>query len=357
MTFISGCYTLWIETLINMPMKKRYWITGASVVVGAAVAVKLLSRPRDVEWHKHARELAHSEYSRTVEVDGVRVRYQEVGPRDAPTLLLIHGFTAFNLVWSEVLLPLANAGFHVIAPDLLGHGFTEKPKHGEYTIDSQARLIVRLMDNLGLERATLVGNSYGGAVAATVALDYPSRVEKLVMVGAVINDEPKSSFLLRLASAPLIGDVVTPLLMDSRMVVRRRLKKIHSEFAHLLFDESRIQARHLPMKAANTQSAILRTLRHWKADRIERDAHLITQPTLIIWGENDSDTPLRHGKQLHDLMPGSVMKVFRNCGHLPQEEYPVEFTRLVTDFCSGEETHGIEMLVDNERKIVALVGD
>ena len=338
-------------------MKKRYWIAGASVFGGAVVAAKLFSRPRDVEWQEYSDTLAHSEFSREVEVDGVQVRYQEAGPIDAPAMLLIHGFTAFNLVWSEVLLPLAAAGFHVIAPDLLGHGFTEKPKHGEYTIESQAGMIVRLMDRLGIERATLVGNSYGGAIAATIALDFPTRVNELVMVGAVINDEPKKQFLLRLACSPLFGDVISPLMLDSRYIVRRRLKKIHSAFAHLLFDEARLQARHVPMKAANTQRAILRTLRRWKADRIEREAHSITQPTLIIWGEQDTDTPLRHGKRLNSLIPGSRLIVFRNCGHLPQEEYPVEFTKLVSEYCRGSENGEFKLPGELERQVLASVVD
>lgn len=338
-------------------MKKRYWIAGASGLAGAAVAAKLLSRPRDVEWLEHAESFAHSKYARVAEIDGVRVHYHEAGPADGPPIMLIHGFTAFSLVWSEVLLPIAAAGFRVVAPDLLGHGFTEKPKHGEYTIESQARMIVRLMDHLGIEKATLVGNSYGGAIAAVCALDHQSRVEKLVLVGAVINDEPKKSFMLRLACAPLIGDVVTPLLMDSRLVVRRRLKKIHSEFAHLLFDEGRIQARHLPMKAARTQRAILRTLRRWKADRVELEAPGITQPTLIIWGENDSDTPLKFGKRLNGLMPNSRLIVFRHCGHLPQEEYPTEFTKLVTDFCNDAGTNGIEQMANVDEGVLALVSD
>lgn len=338
-------------------MKKRYWIAGASGLAGAAVAAKLLSRPRDVEWHKYSGKFAHSEYAHVAEIDGVRVHYHEVGSSDAPAIMLIHGFTAFSLVWSEVLLPIAAAGFRVVAPDLLGHGFTEKPKDGEYTIESQARLIVRLMDHLGIEKAVVVGNSYGGAIAAVCALDHPSRVEKLVLAGAVINDEPKNSFLLRLASAPLIGDVVTPLLMDSRLVVRRRLKKIYSEFAHSLFDEDRIQARHLPMKAARTQSAILRTLRRWKADRVEREAPAITQPTLIIWGEYDTDTPLKFGRRLNNLIPDSRLIVFRHCGHLPQEEYPKEFTKLVTDFCNGIGTNGDELLDKEDEGVLALVAD
>jgi pimeloyl-ACP methyl ester carboxylesterase len=322
-------------------MKKRYWIAGAATgVAGAAVAAKLLARPRDVDWAEHAGELRHAGSSRFAEIEGARLHYQEAGAPDAPAILLIHGFTAFSLVWSEVLLPIAAAGFRVIAPDLLGHGFSEKPKSGEYTIESQARMIVSLMEHLGIERATLVGNSYGGAIAATCALDYPLRVEKLVLVGSVINDEAKNQFLLRVARSPLVGDIVTPLLMDSNMIIRRRLKKIHSEFAHLLFDEKRLQARHLPLRAASTQRAILRTLRRWKAERVEREAHLIQQPTLLIWGEQDTETPLRLGLRLNNLIPHSRLFVFNPCGHLPQEEYPVEFTRLVTEFCG--ETQPIE---------------
>ncbi|HEX8097569.1 MAG TPA: alpha/beta hydrolase [Pyrinomonadaceae bacterium] len=316
-------------------MKKRYWIAGAAGLAGAAVAIKLLSRPRDVVWDEQRAGLAHAERSRFAEIDGARVHYQEAGPLDAPVILLIHGFSAFNLVWSEVLLPIAGAGFRVVAPDLLGHGFSDKPKDGEYTIEAQARMITRLMDELGVGRATLVGNSYGGAVAAACALDYPERVERLVLVGAVINDEAKNQPMLRLARAPLVGNVIAPLLMDSRWVVRRRLTKIHSDFARSLFDDKRLESRHLPLKAASTQRAILHSLRRWKAERIARDAHLIRQPTLLIWGEQDTDTPLRLGEHLRGVMRDARLVVFRRCGHLPQEEYPQEFTELVTSFCGA----------------------
>ncbi|MBK8151415.1 MAG: alpha/beta fold hydrolase [Acidobacteria bacterium] len=86
---------------------------------------------------------------------------------------------------------LADAGFHVVALDLIGFGYSEKPAWFDYSIQSQARMISRFMDRLGIGTATLVGSSYGGAVVLTVALDYPERVEKLVLVDAVINDEPK----------------------------------------------------------------------------------------------------------------------------------------------------------------------
>jgi pimeloyl-ACP methyl ester carboxylesterase len=157
-------------------MKKRYLIAGAGGLAGAALTVKLLTRPHDVEWERHAHELHHAERSRFAEVEGVRVHYQEAGDRNAPVIILIHGFTASTLVWSEVLLPIAESGFRVIVPDLAGFGFSDKPKAGEYTLEWHARLIVGLMDSLYIESATLVGNSYGGAVAAIFGLDFPQKV-------------------------------------------------------------------------------------------------------------------------------------------------------------------------------------
>ncbi|HEY0006232.1 MAG TPA: alpha/beta hydrolase [Pyrinomonadaceae bacterium] len=317
-------------------MKKRYWIAaGATGVAGAAVAAKLLSRPRDVFWREHAGEIMHAEYSWFATMDGTRVHYQDAGPENGPAVLLIHGFCASTLVWSEVFLPLAAHGFRVIAVDLLGHGFSDKPQDGEYTIEAQARMVMGLLDQLGIKSATLVGSSYGGAVAATCALDYTERVAKLVLVGAVINDEAKKQPLLRLARSPLFGDIVSPLLLDSRWLVRRRLNKIYSEGARQLFDDKRLELRHLPLKAASTHRAILRSLRRWSADRIERDAHLIRQPALLIWGEQDTDTPLRLGEHLKREMPSARLIVFRRCGHLPQEEYPQDFTELVSKFVNA----------------------
>src|SRR5450432_3467845 len=150
-------------------MKKRYWITGASGLVAGAVAAKLLTRPRDVEWESNRSLVFHSDYSRFVTVEGVRVHYQEAGAADAPPLILIHGYSSSTLVWSEVLLQIAAAGFRVIVPDLLGYGYSGKPRRSEYSVKSQARMIVGLLDALGIARADLVGSSYGGAVAATCA--------------------------------------------------------------------------------------------------------------------------------------------------------------------------------------------
>lgn len=318
-------------------MKKRYWITGAVGLAGAALAVKLLRRPSDVEWDDYAHELHHAERSRFALIDGVRVHYQEAGERTRPPILLIHGFTASNFVWNDCLLPIAAAGFRVIAPDLVGFGFSGKPKQGEYTIEAQARMIIALMNHLKIESAILVGSSYGGAVAATCALDYRDRVERLVLVDAVINDYVKRRPLLRLAALPLMGDLISPLMLGSRKLIHSQMRKGYAPENMHLFDEERMTAHHRPLRAAKTHRATLRTLRRWSAGRIEREAHRIEQPALLIWGEADPEIPLAHGRTLSEQIPNSHLLIFRRCGHMPMEEYPRAFTEVLTNFCSDTE--------------------
>ena len=111
-------------------MKTRYWLAGASGLVSAAVATKLLTRPRDVDWKQNRQLIFHGDHSRFAEVDGVRVHYQEAGNPSDPAVVLIHGFSSSTLVWSRVFLRLAEAGFRVIALDLLGFGYSGKPRAG-----------------------------------------------------------------------------------------------------------------------------------------------------------------------------------------------------------------------------------
>jgi pimeloyl-ACP methyl ester carboxylesterase len=324
--------------IFNLLMNKRHLIAGTSGLASAALALRWLTRPKDVEWRKHARLVRHADRSQFIEIDEIKVHYQEIGPTDGKPLLLIHGFCASTIVWSEIFLPLKEQGFRVIAPDLMGFGFSDKPSLKDYTIESHAQLIIQLMDRLKLDKATLVGSSYGGAVAATCALDYPERVERLVMVGAVTNNEAKRQLLLRVGAIPVVGDIVVPFLVDMRWLMMWRSRKLYAkQNAHLVTKE-RWALRNLHLRTMNTQRAALRTLRSWDAERVERDAHKINHPTLLIWGEEDRDIPLRHGENLHQHLPNSRLIVFRNCGHLPQEEYPGEFSSLITEFCNDNTT-------------------
>src|SRR5467141_2836473 len=225
-------------------MKKRYWIGAATALAATSVAAKLFLRPSDVEWTRNPELVYNADYSRFTEVDGVRVHYQEAGNPAGPPLLLIHGFASSNLVWSKVLLQFAEAGFRVIAPDLLGYGYSGKPRQLDYTIASQAKMVIGLLRQLGIARVCLLGSSYGGAVAATIALDHPELVEKLVLVGAVTNNKPTRYMLMRLFGSPIIGDILSPLLVGSRRLLRMRMKRVYDRHAWPL-DERRVQARHL----------------------------------------------------------------------------------------------------------------
>lgn len=314
-------------------MKKRNLALGIGGAIGAAVAVKMLTRANTVEWEKVSNQVLHSENSNFAEVDGMTIHFQEFGDAANPTVLLIHGYTASTFVWHSVAPALAERGFHVVAPDLVGFGFSEKPAWFDYSILSQARVIVRLMNVLGIGRATVVGSSYGGAVASTVALDYAERVEKIVLVDAVCNDDVLSKAILKLATVRGVGEVLTSIFLDSKAFHKTRMKQTLAPANHHLITQERIDSVHRPLAAKDAHHSVLATSRSWDACRIQDDAQYINQPTLIIWGDQDKVIPIINGEKLFDSILNSRFVVFKDCGHVPQEEKPELFVDVVAEFC------------------------
>jgi pimeloyl-ACP methyl ester carboxylesterase len=314
-------------------MKTKHLALGIGGAVGAIVAWKMLTRAETVDWNAVADKVVHSENSHFVEIDGATVHFQEFGDPANPTLIMIHGFTASAYVWKTVAPMLADDGFHVVAVDLIGFGYSDKPAWFDYKITSQARMISRFMNRLGIGRATLVGSSYGGAVAMTLALDYAERVEKLILVDTVINDEATNHPIMKLAKIPGLGEVMTPFLVDSKAFMKIRMQGTLAPANHHLITKDRIESIIRPLHAKDGHNAVLQAGRNWDADRIERDAHLINQPTLIIWGEEDTVIPLHNGETLYNSVLNSRFVVLKNCGHVPQEEKPELFVSLVSGFC------------------------
>src|SRR5512139_1868849 len=140
-------------------MKKRDLAIAVGGGLAAAVAVKMLTRPRTVEWDRVANDVVHSEHSHFVSIEGIRLHFQEFGEPSAPPMILLHGYTASLYVWKTVAPMLADAGFRVIAVDMPGFGYSEKPEWFDYSITSQANVIERFMDRLGIGRAVIVGSS------------------------------------------------------------------------------------------------------------------------------------------------------------------------------------------------------
>ncbi len=317
-------------------MKKRYLAASAGIgAIGSLIAWKFLTRTNEINWADFADSVHHPENSHFVEVDGATIHYQEFGDPAKQTLILIHGYTASTYVWQTTAPIFADNDFHGVSVDLIGFGYSDKPKWFDYSITSQARMISRLMNRLGIGRATIVGSSYGGAVAATLALDYPERVEKLVLVDAVINDDVKNHPLLKLAAIPGLGEVLTPFLLDSKFFLKHRMKNTLAPENHHLISQDRIDSVHRPLNAANAHHSVLATSRSWDANRVERDAQYINQPTLIIWGEKDTVIPIQNGEKLYDSILNSRFVVFENCGHVPQEENSELFVDLVTEFAKN----------------------
>lgn len=331
-------------------MKKRNLALVFGGVVGAAVAVKLLTRDATVNWDDVSDKVVHSEHSHFVIVDGARVHYQEFGDAANPAMILIHGYTASVYVWKTVAPMLADAGFHVIAIDLLGFGYSEKPAWFDYSIQSQARMVSRFMNRMGIGKATIVGSSYGGAVALNLALDNSESVEKLVLVDAVCNDEPKDHPLIKLASLPGVGETMTPFLLGSKAFLRMRMRGTLAKANHAMITDDRIESIRRPLRAADGHRSVLATSRNWSANRLEEDANLINQPTLIIWGEEDKVIPIKNGYRLHEEILNSRFVILKDCGHVPPEEKSEIFAELVSEFChdkkgrlSQEDHDGIGM--------------
>lgn len=317
-------------------MKKKHIALGVGGAIGAAVAWKMLTRPATVRWEDNSSRVTHSEHSKFIDVDGITIHFQEFGSPSDPTLVLVHGFTASNYVWKTVAPMLAEMDFHVIAPDLPGFGFSDKPSWYDYSIASNSRVLQRFMNRLGIGRATLVGSSYGGAVCTWFTLDNPERVAKLVLVGSVSNNDPKNHPLLQLAAIPGVGEVITPFLVDSKAFLKFRMQNTIDKANHHLITKERIDSIQRPIKAADGHRSVLLTSRNWDAERIARDAHLIEQPTLLIWGENDHVIPISNGERLYDEILNSRFVVLKSCGHVPQEEKPEIFAGLVAEFCRNE---------------------
>ena len=174
--------------------------------------------------------------------------------------------------------------------------------------------------------------------------------EALVLVDAVCNDEPKDHPLLKLASLPGVGETLTPFLLDSKAFLRMRMRGTLAKANHAMITNDRIESIRRPLRAADGHRSVLATSRNWSADRLEQDAHLINQPTLIIWGDSDTVIPIKNGYKLHKEILNSRFVILKDCGHVPQEEKSEIFTELVSEFChdkkgriSREDHEGIQM--------------
>jgi pimeloyl-ACP methyl ester carboxylesterase len=302
--------------------------------VAAAIAFTIFwySRPADLDFEQFRAAVPHADASRFADVEGVgRVHYQERGSGRA--LVLIHGNNSSAYSWTDVFDQLARE-FRVVALDLKGFGFTAKPE-GDYRVETQAALVVRLLDELKIERAVLCGSSMGGAVALAAAINYPQRVDALILVGSSAFEATRGGSLApAYLRWPYIGGAVTALALTSDSLVREGLRKS-------FYDESKVTAERVaayyrPLRTRGGQRAARLVREQRDYTRIENSLDKIRQPTLLIWGAQDRLNLLEDGRRLHSKIEGAQLIVFDNCGHLPQEEMPAAFVREVLSFMKSK---------------------
>jgi pimeloyl-ACP methyl ester carboxylesterase len=258
-----------------------------------------------------------------------------------PAILLLHGITGAAEDW-EPVLPLLAEDHSVLAPDLLGHGESDKAP-GDYSLGALACQARDLSLALGQDRATVIGHSFGGGIAMQFGYQFPERMERLVLVssGGLGRDVspilraatlPGAELVLPLiASDPVIsaGSAVGRFLKRLGLADRGDLPEIGTHFSRLNDPEKR-------RAFLTTARAVLDP----GGQRISATNRLyLTElgPSLIVWGERDPIIPARHGVEAHNLMPGSRLEVFEGAGHFPHHDQPERFARLVSEFIATTE--------------------
>ncbi len=312
-------------------MKKfRRGLLALALLAAIAFTIFWFARPRDVSFDALRAGVPNSQYSRFAEIDGVRLHYQETG--SGPPLLLIHGYTSSTYTWKDVFAPLS-AKYRVIAVDLKGFGFSDKPA-GDYTRRAQAILVVHLLDYLQIEQATLVGNSLGGEVALNCAILYPQRISRLILLDSAGLPQPPGAATLSPAAAswPVVGPVLTALALTSDKLVRQGLQK---SFA----DPSQVTDGHVAyyyrfLQTRDGQRAAYLTRVQAGQFPVAPELAKIRQPTLLIWGAHDRIIPLASGQRFNELINGSRLIILPDGGHVPQEEMPARIVQEIMAFAT-----------------------
>jgi pimeloyl-ACP methyl ester carboxylesterase len=274
----------------------------------------------------------------TVRIHGHEVKYRMQG--HGPAVLLIHGIAGSSAAWRDVMPTLARH-YTVIAPDLIGHGQSAKPV-GDYSLGAYASGLRDLLGVLDVERATVVGQSFGGGVAMQIAYQHPECCERLVLVdsGGLGREV---SWLLRFMTLPgseYLMPVLFPSLVRERgNDISRRLRDRGVRLARI----GEMWRAYTSLTESSNRHAFVRTVRSVidpggqtvnAMDRLYLAARL---PTLIVWGDRDTIIPVAHAYAAHDAIPHSRVEIIEGVGHFPHVEAPERFLEVLTDFLETTE--------------------
>jgi pimeloyl-ACP methyl ester carboxylesterase len=287
-----------------------------------------------------------------ITLHGNRVTYRTGG--DGPLLVLIHGITSSSASW-EPVLPLLAEHYTIIAPDLLGHGQSDKPA-GDYSLGSHACLIRDLMLTLGHRSGTIAGHSLGGGIAMQLAYQFPELIDRLVLVSSGGLGREVSLFL-RAVTLPG-SELVLPLLASQPLInagaaVARAGSRLGLQAGA---DLGQIAVGIASLNDLGARRAFVHTARSvidpggQRVDARDRLYLAEALPSLLVWGERDPIIPALHGVRAQKMMPGSRLELFEGAGHFPHLEDPARFAALLRDFTSTTEPARVDL--DDARELM-----
>ncbi|MCB0196116.1 MAG: alpha/beta fold hydrolase [Anaerolineae bacterium] len=262
-----------------------------------------------------------------IDLDGHRTHYLEKGQGEP--VLLLHGFFYDSYIWAENIDALAEH-FKVYALDLWGFGYSTRERL-DYGYPLFAHQVLLFMNRLGIERASLVGQSMGGGTAITFCVQHRPRVNKLLLVdpGGMPNPLP---FTEKIFNFPVIGEFI--LSLNTNMARRKVLGDywIHQQDLitdHYFKNVTRFQ------KIKGTSAVLLSILRKQFFDTLSDEIQMLGQldvPTLLVWGREDKAIPVQRGEAMHRIVRGSRLTIFDNAGHVPNYECAAAFNQVAIDF-------------------------
>jgi 4,5:9,10-diseco-3-hydroxy-5,9,17-trioxoandrosta-1(10),2-diene-4-oate hydrolase len=274
---------------------------------------------------------------RTVKAGGHTLAYHEAGPADGPVVVMLHGGGPGASGWSNFggnLAPFAAAGLRTILLDQLCFGASDKPELDTDYWTASARATVAILDELGIGQADFVGNSLGGGTAARLALDFPDRARKLLLMGPggvtlnLFHADPTEGiqrlFDFNASPEPTREQMraFLSVLAYDRSIITDTF--VEERYVRALDPEVRLGAARMGAAFANPAWA--------ERTQLWRDTHRITHPTLLTWGREDRVNPIDGAFIALKSMPNARLHVFPHCGHWAQTEQAAEFNRLAIDF-------------------------
>ncbi|QBR91580.1 alpha/beta fold hydrolase [Nocardioides euryhalodurans] len=267
-------------------------------------------------------------------IHGHRRAFVKVG--SGPVLLLLHGLGCDHTTWAPVIDTLARR-YTVIAPDLLGHGLSDKPR-ADYSVGGYANGMRDLITCLGIDKVTVVGHSFGGGVAMQFAYQFPERTERLILVASG-GLGPEVSPLIRSITTPgfhpLMGVLTLPAVRHVGKLGLRTLAKVPSRHTRDLDEVAEIYDSFRDPAARHAIRHVVKAVVDWRGQIVTMaDRAYLTQsmPMAVLWGEHDHVIPVTHAARAAALAPGARVEVIPNAGHFPHKDHPQRFAKIVHEF-------------------------